>query len=213
VGLIALLSGAGPEARSAALEPAVRIHPDLWPESPPAFAPDAVLEAGNNKFSPPSEWLALVDRFYDASLDPSHGLHPIPTMWGTDAVQGHNNLVGATIFPHNIALGAAHDPEPIREIGEVTAREVRATGMEWTFGPTAKHFVGDGGTTAAAATDTRVFFARGKPGSGWRWDLTKVFTDARPSQWHHVKVPAGDGHGRAAQLHAEQNLTQHERPT
>ncbi len=91
---------------------------------------------GNNEFSPPSEWLTLADRFYEASMDPSHGPRPIPTMWGTDAVHGHNNLVGATIFPHNIALGAAHDPELIRQIGEVTAREVRATGMEWTFGPT-----------------------------------------------------------------------------
>src|ERR1700730_14851407 len=91
---------------------------------------------GNNEFAPPSEWLTLADRFYDASMDPLHGPHPIPTMWGTDAVHGHNNLVGATIFPHNIALGAARDPELIREIGEITAREVRATGMEWTFGPT-----------------------------------------------------------------------------
>jgi beta-glucosidase len=91
---------------------------------------------GNNEFAPPSEWLALADRFYEASLDPSHGPHPIPTMWGTDAVHGHNNLVGATIFPHNIGLGAARDPELIRQIGEVTAREVRATGIDWTFGPT-----------------------------------------------------------------------------
>jgi beta-glucosidase len=91
---------------------------------------------GNDEFAPPSEWLTLADRFYDASMDTVHGPHPIPTMWGTDAVHGHNNVVGATIFPHNIALGAAHDPELIRQIGEITAREVRATGMEWTFGPT-----------------------------------------------------------------------------
>ncbi|MFL6601985.1 MAG: glycoside hydrolase family 3 protein [Steroidobacteraceae bacterium] len=90
----------------------------------------------NNEFAPPSEWLTLADRFYDASMDPLHGAHPIPTMWGTDAVHGHNNVVGATIFPHNIGLGAAHDPELIRQIGEVTAREVRVTGMDWTFGPT-----------------------------------------------------------------------------
>ncbi len=91
---------------------------------------------GNNEFAPPSEWLALADRFYEASMDPSHGPRPIPTMWGTDAVHGHNNVVGASIFPHNIGLGAAHDPELIRRIGEVTAIEVRATGIEWTFGPT-----------------------------------------------------------------------------
>ena len=91
---------------------------------------------GNNEFAPPSEWLALADRFYEASMNPAHGPHPIPTMWGTDAVHGHNNLVGATIFPHNIGLGAARDPQLIRKIGEATAREVRATGLEWTFGPT-----------------------------------------------------------------------------
>jgi len=91
---------------------------------------------GNNEFAPPSEWLALADRFYEASMDPSHGARPIPILWGTDAVHGHNNLVGATIFPHNIGLGAARDPELIRAIGAITAREVRATGMDWTFAPT-----------------------------------------------------------------------------
>jgi beta-glucosidase len=91
---------------------------------------------GNNDLAPASEWLAAADRFYDASLDPTHGKHPVPTLWGTDAVHGHNNIIGATIFPHNIGLGAAHDPELIRRIGEVTAVEVRATGLDWSFGPT-----------------------------------------------------------------------------
>src|SRR5215470_12917514 len=91
---------------------------------------------GNNEFAPPSEWLALADRFYDASMDSSHGRRPIPTIWGTDAIHGHNNVVGATIFPHNIGLGAAHDPDLIRRIGEVTAIEVRSTGMDWSFAPT-----------------------------------------------------------------------------
>jgi beta-glucosidase len=91
---------------------------------------------GNNDLAPASEWLAAADRFYDASMDPSHGKHPIPTIWGTDAVHGHNNIIGATIFPHNIGLGAAHDPQLIRRIGEVTAVEVRVTGLDWSFGPT-----------------------------------------------------------------------------
>jgi beta-glucosidase len=91
---------------------------------------------GNNDLAPASEWLAAADRFYEASIDPAHGRDPIPTLWGTDAVHGHNNIIGATIFPHNIALGAAHDPALIRRIGEVTALEVRATGLDWTFGPT-----------------------------------------------------------------------------
>src|SRR3954469_8440486 len=69
-------------------------------------------------------------------MDPAHGPRPIPTLWGTDAVHGNNNVVGATIFPHNIGLGAARDPELIREIGEATANEAAAVGIDWTFGPT-----------------------------------------------------------------------------
>jgi beta-glucosidase len=60
----------------------------------------------------------------------------IPLIYGIDAVHGHNNVVGATIFPHNIGLGAARDPDLIRRIGEATALEVAATGADWTFGPT-----------------------------------------------------------------------------
>ena len=57
-------------------------------------------------------------------------------MWGTDAVHGHNNVFGATIFPHNIGLGAARNPALIEAIGAATAREVRATGIDWIFAPT-----------------------------------------------------------------------------
>ncbi|WP_426017218.1 glycoside hydrolase family 3 protein [Brevundimonas sp. DWR2-3-1b1] len=60
----------------------------------------------------------------------------IPMIYGIDAVHGHNNIVGATIFPHNIGLGAARDPDLIRRIGEATALEVAVTGADWTFGPT-----------------------------------------------------------------------------
>ena len=87
------------------------------------------------RFAAPSEWLALADRFYDASLAGA-GPAGIPLLWGTDAVHGHNNVPGATIFPHNIGLGAAHDPDLIRRIGEITALEVRVTGLDWTFAPT-----------------------------------------------------------------------------
>ena len=57
-------------------------------------------------------------------------------MWGTDAVHGHNNVIGATIFPHNIGLGATRNPELIKEIGEAVAKEVLSTGIPWTFAPT-----------------------------------------------------------------------------
>lgn len=84
----------------------------------------------------PKEWLALADALYDASTDASDGGVAIPVIWGTDAVHGHNNVTGATIFPHNIGLGATNNPELIRKIGAATAREVRATGIEWVFAPT-----------------------------------------------------------------------------
>ena len=90
---------------------------------------------GDDKLAAPSEWLKLADRFYDASAgDPSSP--GLPVLWGTDAVHGHNNIPGATIFPHNIGLGAARDPQLIRRIGEITALEVRVTGLDWVFSPT-----------------------------------------------------------------------------
>ena len=99
----------------------------------------SILNGGNSsprddKLAAPSEWLALADRFYDAAMAAS----PIglPLLWGTDAVHGHNNIAGATIFPHNIGLGATHDPELVRRIGEITALEVRVTGLDWAFSPT-----------------------------------------------------------------------------
>ena len=69
-----------------------------------------------------SDWVSLADRFYDASMDTSQGGPAIPVFWGTDAVHGHNNVVGATMFPHNVGLGAAHDPDLIQRIGEATRR-------------------------------------------------------------------------------------------
>ena len=90
----------------------------------------------NNKHSTVADWVALADRFYDASMDTAGKEPAIPIMWGVDAVHGHGNVIGATLFPHNIGLGAAHDPDLIERIGEITAREVRATGHDWTFAPT-----------------------------------------------------------------------------
>ena len=64
------------------------------------------------------------------------GTLPIPLLFGIDAVHGHRNIVGATLFPHNIGLGAAHDPELVRRIGVATAEAVAATGIDWAFAPT-----------------------------------------------------------------------------
>lgn len=91
---------------------------------------------GNDEFAAPEKWLALADAFYDASVDTSGGRTAVPIIWGTDAVHGHSNIVGATIFPHNVGLGAMHDADLVQQIAEATALELRSTGMEWTFAPT-----------------------------------------------------------------------------
>ena len=59
-----------------------------------------------NKHASVQDWLDLADAYYLASVDTSAGSAGIPVIWGTDAVHGHNNVIGATIFSHNIALGA-----------------------------------------------------------------------------------------------------------
>lgn len=91
---------------------------------------------GNNKYAKLADWVALADSYYHASVDTSNGRTGIPIMWGTDAVHGLGNVMGATLFPHNIALGATHNPELLRRIGEVTAREMAASGLDWNFSPT-----------------------------------------------------------------------------
>ena len=90
----------------------------------------------NNKHATPDEWIALAEAMYQASIDDSLDGSTIPTMWGTDAVHGHNNVIGATLFPHNIGLGAMRDPALIEKIATATAKEVRATGIDWIFAPT-----------------------------------------------------------------------------
>ena len=59
----------------------------------------------------------------------------IPVLYGIDAVHGHSNVLGAVMFPHNIALGCTRDAKLVEKIGRITAEEVRATGIQWTFGP------------------------------------------------------------------------------
>ncbi|WP_419226974.1 glycoside hydrolase family 3 protein [Alteromonas marina] len=90
----------------------------------------------NDKHATPDDWVALAEKLYQASVDDSLDGSTIPTMWGTDAVHGHNNVIGATLFPHNIGLGAANNPELVEEIAHITAKEVMATGIDWVFAPT-----------------------------------------------------------------------------
>ena len=95
----------------------------------------SVLSGGN---SDPEEsnslrnWTDLYDRIQAEAMKTRLG---IPVLYGIDAVHGHSNVLGAVIFPHNIALGCARDPVLVEKIGRITAEEVRATGIQWTFGP------------------------------------------------------------------------------
>ncbi|GIU67812.1 glycoside hydrolase family 3 protein [Candidatus Phycosocius spiralis] len=103
------------------------------------FPLGSIIAGGNsapsgNDYATPGAWVDLIRSFRAAALKRSGT--KIPLIFGIDAVHGHNNVVGATIFPHNIGLGAANDRELIGEIARVTALEAAATGVDWTFGPT-----------------------------------------------------------------------------
>ena len=98
----------------------------------------SVLNGGNtspngNQYASAEEWKAMSKALYDAS--PVVDGIKIPFIWGTDAVHGHNNLIGATVFPHNIGLGATGNVELMEKIGGAVALEVLSTGVVWTFAP------------------------------------------------------------------------------
>jgi beta-glucosidase len=79
-----------------------------------------------------ADWTAHVARCRDLALRTRLA---IPLLYGIDAVHGHNNVLGAVVFPHNIGLGCTRDPALVRRVAEVTAAEVRATGIQWSFAP------------------------------------------------------------------------------
>ena len=146
-------------------------------------------------------WADMYDRFQKAALSTRLG---IPIIYGVDAVHGHNNVIGATIFPHHIGLGCTNNPKIVEDVYRATAVEVAATGIDWNFAPclavprderwgrtyegfgetpeivksmaaaavqglqtddlkgqtsvlaTAKHFLGDGGTTWGTGLDKKM---------------------------------------------------------
>ena len=109
----------------------------IKPEEVAEYPVGAILNGGgcapgNNKHASLHDWLALADALFEASTA-SGG---IPLIWGTDAVHGHSNVYGATVFPHNIGLGAARNPKLVKAIGDATAAEIVASGIDWTFAPT-----------------------------------------------------------------------------
>ncbi|MFF7564832.1 glycoside hydrolase family 3 N-terminal domain-containing protein [Streptomyces pseudovenezuelae] len=94
----------------------------------------SLLSGGGSTPTPntPAAWAKMIDSF---QLRAQATRFQIPLVYGVDAVHGHNNLVGATVMPHNIGIGATRDPALAQRTGAVTAAEVRATGIPWDFAP------------------------------------------------------------------------------
>ena len=110
------------------------------PDDVRRYAIGSVLNGGGawpnkDKHASPADWLVMADAWWDASMSTDMAVK-VPVIWGTDAVHGNNNVFGMTLFPHNIGLGAAGDPALVERIGAAVARQVRATGIDWTFAPT-----------------------------------------------------------------------------
>jgi len=113
----------------------------VTPQEVKEYRLGSILSGGNSApgdepYADAGAWLAAADAYFEASIDPDGVEIAIPLIWGIDAVHGHANLTGATVFPHNIGLGAARDPDLIEEIMEVTAAELIVSGHDWTFAPT-----------------------------------------------------------------------------
>jgi beta-glucosidase len=102
----------------------------------------SILAGGNaapngDTHAPPRAWRSMVESYQRVAMNGGNPAHaPIPILFGIDAVHGDAKVRGATIFPHNVGLGAAHDPDLLRRIGQATAQEVAATGVDWVFAPT-----------------------------------------------------------------------------
>jgi beta-glucosidase len=94
----------------------------------------SVLSGGGSVPTPNNAeaWADMVDEFQQAALNTRLG---IPLLYGVDSVHGHGNLFGATVFPHNIGLGATRDPDLVRRVEHITAEETRASGPQWAFAP------------------------------------------------------------------------------
>ena len=94
----------------------------------------SVLNGGDDLVNPntPEGWADTIDRLQMQALGTHLG---IPLVYGIDAVHGHAGLRGATVFPHNIGLGATRNPDIAEKAGKVAAEEISATGIKWTFAP------------------------------------------------------------------------------
>lgn len=108
------------------------------PEEAKTYHIGSILGAAgsNPDGNTPKDWLNMIDQYWLASMNHDKDRTAIPIMYATDAIHGHNNVSSATIFPHNIGLGATHDEQLLAEIGKITAKEVMSTGVDWILAPT-----------------------------------------------------------------------------
>lgn len=106
----------------------------ITPEDVTEYSIGSVLSGGGGNPTPndAANWTEMVGSYVDASHRSRLG---IPLLYGTDAVHGHSNLFGATIFPHNIGLGAANDPDLVERVYRASAVETTAVGARWMFAP------------------------------------------------------------------------------
>ncbi|WBO23168.1 glycoside hydrolase family 3 protein [Sphingomonas abietis] len=131
----------------------------------------SVLGGGNspplsgNDRGPVGDWVKTAEAFRQVSIEKRPGHVPIPTIFGMDSVHGNSNVFGATVFPHNIGLGAMRDPALMEKIGAVTAAESAAAGFDWAFGP-----------TVTVPQDDR--WGRAYEGYSERPDITKLYAAA-----------------------------------
>ncbi len=98
------------------------------------FGLGSLLSGGGSSPNPntAAAWAGMYDNFQEIALQSNLG---IPLIYGVDAVHGHNNVHGSVIFPHNIGLGCTWNPELVAMASQVTALEVAATGLDWSFAP------------------------------------------------------------------------------
>ncbi len=112
----------------------------ITPDQVREYSIGSVLNGGGswpqgNKYASAADWVALADQFYDASMHTDMKVK-VPVIWGIDAMHGNSNVYGATLFPHNIGLGAARDKKLVGQMAESVGKAVRATGINWVFAPT-----------------------------------------------------------------------------
>ena len=167
----------------------------VTPEDVKQYRLGSVLSGGNSApgdkpYADTETWLTAADAYYNASIDPEGVEIAIPIIWGIDAVHGHANLIGAMVFPHNIGLGAANDPDLIEQIAEVTAVELTVSGHDWTFAPTlavprddrwGRTYEGfsEDPEIVASYADRIVWGLQGRPGSGSFMSDGRVISSAK----------------------------------